>query len=338
MFEHHTVSPRQAFGTIAADDTRIVINISHGVGDSRFLVHLCEHLSEPNSYGKTIIPKLPESCLSFHWNDIKKSPPQLLCSTNPTISRLFPKLPIGPPSTYRFLTNYILEPITSFKCYNQQTGRVNGLTESMWMALALSTAARNGSLTGGFGLSTDLDLRRFLTPDQLAAGGKQNWVSTLPVNACAHPNQTVGEVANQMRSSLTQRIQNGEWLGVMRTAHNIVFRHPWRIDPPLPGLSIELSSVGPIRIKSPVKDCHISMICPDNQPYRGISLLNYSVQDLDRNETKWVGLYQHNTMEMNEREGKLMAESVRYAMKHLKFEQSIAQAIGEIQHFQESQE
>jgi hypothetical protein len=338
MFTKHTISPRQAFGTIAADDTRLVINISHAVGDSRYLVRLCEHLCDPDSYGKTNVPKLPESCLSFHRKGIKKASPLPLCSTNRTLTRLFPKLPIGGRDTYRFLTNYIYEPITSFKCYDRQTARVHGLTEAMWMALALSTAARNGGLAGGFGLSTVLDLRRFLTPEQLTTGGKQNWVSTMPVNGSAAAGQTVGEVAGQMRHLLTERIQSGEWLGMMRAAHNIVFRHPWRIEPPVPGLGIELSSVGPIRVRSPVADCHISMICPDNQPYRGISLLNYSVQHVDTGETTWVGLYQHNTMEMNEREGRLMAESVRYAMKNIAFEKTVGKAIEEIRRFQEGQE
>jgi hypothetical protein len=159
------------------------------------------------------------------------------------------------------------------------------------MALALSTAAADGGLAGGLGLLTVHDLRRFLTPEQLSTGGKQNWVSTMPITGSATADQTVGKVAKGMRDRLTQRIEKGEWLGIMRTTHNTVFRHPWRMDPCAPGLGIELSSVGPIRVKYPVENCHISMNCPNYQPYRGISLLNYSVEHLDRNETNWVGLY-----------------------------------------------
>jgi hypothetical protein len=199
MFDNHTISPRKVFGTIAADDTRIVININHAVGDSRFLVGLCEHICDPVSYGKTNVPELPDSCYGFFWKRIKMAVPQTRCSTNPTLTRLFPKFEVGEKEAHRFVTYYVREPIHAFKCYDHKSGKAYCMTEAMWMALALSTVAYNGVFTGSFGLSTLVDLRRFLTSEQLATGGKQNWVSTIPVIGRARPDQTVGEVAKEMR-------------------------------------------------------------------------------------------------------------------------------------------
>jgi hypothetical protein len=207
----------------------------------------------------------------------------------------------------------------------------------MWMALALSTAAHRGGLEGGFGLSTVLDVRRFMSDAELQSGGKQNWVTTLPVTGRPRADQTVGAVAREMRERLESRIEKGAWLGMMRTTRRIVFSPPWRPPPCSPGLGIELSSVGPIRIKRPLENCHLTMIVPDDQPYRGISLLNYSVDHVDRGETEWVGLYQHNTMEMCEREGRLLAESVRFAMKNIGFDTTVGKAIETLKRFQDTQ-
>jgi hypothetical protein len=49
IYANHTPGWRDVLATIAATDTRVVLNVQHSVGDSRYLVGLYKHLSPPPS-------------------------------------------------------------------------------------------------------------------------------------------------------------------------------------------------------------------------------------------------------------------------------------------------
>ena len=65
MYRTHTPNFRKAFGTIAADDHRIVVNASHICGDGVFIAKLLEHLSKPSEYGKTHVAPIPLSAHEY---------------------------------------------------------------------------------------------------------------------------------------------------------------------------------------------------------------------------------------------------------------------------------
>jgi hypothetical protein len=161
MFALHMLSPWKVFETIAASERRIVVNISHAVGDSR-------DISNRAQSGKTTVPLLPESCSLFHWNSMKNSRPECECSLNPKLSRVFPRAPIAQ-SDLRFLTHYIYKPVSLFRCFDRGKSARDDRVD------ADGACAVTGGLSGGFRLPTVLALRRFLTDEQIATGGKQNW-------------------------------------------------------------------------------------------------------------------------------------------------------------------
>jgi hypothetical protein len=137
-----------------------------------------------------------------------------------------------------------------------------------------------------------------------------------------------------MRAALERKLADGWWLAHMRSVYEIVMHQAQSPQKP-PGLGIELSSVGPIRIRPPVKDCHITMVVPGNRPYEGISFLNYSLTNLDTGDTQFLGQFQHTTMELNKEDGRLLRDSVRYSLQNTDTEQTIGDAIDDIRRFQD---
>jgi hypothetical protein len=90
-----------------------------------------------------------------------------------------------------------------------------------------------------------------------------------------------------------------------------------------------------VNVKRPLKDCHITMLAPDTRKYEGISFLNYSVNYAEEQRAEFVGQFQHTTMELNEEDGRLLRDSVRYSLQTTTPEQTIGEAIDAIRRFQD---
>jgi hypothetical protein len=332
IFKSHTPPSSEVLGTIAADENRLVVNILHSVADSRYLVRLIEHLSNPAAYGTKNSSLLPSSAFNYFSKQISAREPLRTCATEPLISRVLLKKPLVPQKKSEFLINYLVEPSTALKSFDPKTRTSRKMTELMWTSLMLSTSAFNGQLMPA-GLSTVVDLRRFLTPEQLSDNSWQNTVASIQIRADLTLDRTVEEVTKEMREQLELKIERGDWLGHMHTVRNCVFK-PWIKVPPPPGLGIEMSSIGVINIKKPVKNALITMMCPGHQVYQGISFLNQSIRNLDEGTTTYIAQFQHTTQELNREDGLVLAESVRYALKNIGPEMRIGDAVEKVLKFQ----
>jgi hypothetical protein len=332
MYKAHTPKASDILGTIAADENRLVVNVSHSVADGRFLVGLAEHLCNPEAYGKRNTSLIASSAFDYFGKQIASHEPLPMCSSDEKLSRVFPKQQPVPQKKSEFLTHYLVEPTTNLKSYDPKTGKSRRMTELMWAALMLATAAFNENLMPA-GLSTVIDLRRFLKEDQLGDNSAQNSVGAIQIHANMTPDRTIDEVTSEMRDQLEMKIRRGDWLGYLRAAYNNVWR-PWRANKPVPGLGIQMSSIGLIRVRKPVTDALITMQCPGSQVYEGISFPNQSIRNLDDGTTKFVGSFQHTTQELHRDEGRLLAESVRYALKNIDWGVRIGDAVDAVRNFQ----
>jgi hypothetical protein len=281
------------------------------------------------------VPPFSESAYHFFAKQIAEAKPLPTAVTSPHIMRLFPRRAPAAVRDAKFVTEYIREPTSSFRCYNPATGRASGMTESMWLAMTLSGAAFQGGLGDHFGLSTIIDLRRFAPNEFVARGGCQNWVASIQLPVRPTVDTKVGDVARQMRTMLEERIKRGDWIGHMRSVSDRVWR-PWAAPKYLPGLTLELSNIGQVNIKRPMVDCCITLGCPDWMKYQGISFPTHAIKDLDTGRTRFVGELQYNTREFAKEDGHLIAESIRYALRNIGFEMRVGQAIDQIKQFQQS--
>jgi hypothetical protein len=328
----HPPRPRTAMATIAAGGNRVAINICHSLADARYLVRITEHLSDPTRYKSLKTPRLSESFYDYFAPEIAASTPWLTCSTNPDITRIRPKSAVDPPSASRFVTQYLREPISSLPFFDAAAGRTSRMKELIWMGLALSNLAWGGT---GFGCSNVIDLRRYRPPGD-ATDALQNWVGLVQLSLKPSMEARIADVAAQMTNLLHEKIAKKEWLRQCKLIHNTVWR-PWiKTAPEQPFLGVEMSSVGLMTIKPPLTNAHLTMTVPDGKRYQGISFLNYSLRDLGKQQTTFVGMFQHTTQELNPKDARIIVDSIGYVMKNIDFNRTIGDAVEEVRRFQES--
>lgn len=330
MYRTHTPNFRKAFGTIAADDHRIVVNASHICGDGVFIAKLLEHLSKPSEYGKTHVAPIPLSAHEYFESEImKRKDLPIVCAEDPLISRIIGKLPQEKKNP-EFKFQYIKEPIQNFTCYNPSKQKCERMSESLWTSIGLANAAHRGTLDG-FGQSTVVDLRR-VTPHKDLVSGMQNWIASVPVHGKPTMEMTLEELGNQMRHDFQRRITNKDYLGHMKAVWNAIYR-PWKSNP-IPGLGLEMSSVGQINIRNPIRNVHMTLQSPPHLNLQSVSCLSYTVNHLDNKTQNFLAEMQYTTHELHPDEARVIGESVRYAMKNFGGKMTVGAALSELEEFQ----
>jgi hypothetical protein len=206
------------------------------------------------------------------------------------------------------------------------------MKELIWMGLSLSNLAWGGT---GFGCSMVADLRRYRPPCD-ATEALQNWVGFVQLSVKPSMDARIEDVAAQMRTQLEEKLARKEWLRQCKLVHNTIWR-PWiKAAPEQPLLGVEMSSVGLMTIKPPVTNAHITMTIPDGQRYQGISFLNYSLRDLGKQQTTFVGMFQHTTQELSPKDAQVIVDSIGHVMKNIDFNRTVGDAVDEVRRFQES--
>ena len=331
MFEAHTPDPKQALATIAADDTRIVVNAIHSCGDGTWVARLLEHICHPENYGQRPTAPLPHSIYHTWKRDYDKLQlnETMSCASNTKISRVTPRLP-PPTDTPSFKIHYVREPLTNLSCYNPVTNRCHKLSESLWTSLGLSNAAYIGKLMP-FGQTTVFDLRRVFAGAGVEA---QNYVASLPVWANATRDKTIAQLGLEMRRQFEDLVRNKQFLLYMKETDDAVFRN--KSADPAPGLGIEMSSIGEINIQYPVNDIHFTMHVLGNFPMNCVSFLSYTTSHKERKTKEFVGQLHYTTMDLHPEDARVLCEGVRYALKNFSAKKNVGAAFDELVELQRS--
>lgn len=332
MYRTHTEKLTKAFGSIARDDHRIVVNSSHICNDGVYLARLIEHLSHPELYGTRNALSLPRSGTQDFEHDVFTAPDYpACCGSDALISRIHQK---HHDTVSKYNIDLLEMPISKFASYNKEDDSIHNLSEALWTTMALANAAHNNRSLSGFGISTVLDLRRILSKEDRKALDLQNYIASMPV--CGYPtmDMTIGDLSKRMRDDFNYKLKNKYYFGHMKSVHAAVFRF-WKTRETA-GLGIEMSSIGPIRIQNPVKDCCITLSSPDDKPLTSTSLMNYTIIDETKQTKKFVGQLQYITAELSERDANAYLKSIEYGFENFKDSMPISKAIDELAHFQAS--
>ena len=107
---------------------------------------------------------------------------------------------------------------------------------------------------------------------------------------------------------------------------------PWKVPTPK-GIALESSSIGPVKIKSPVRDVWFSLISPDSDKLNQTSFMTYTLNNLDTNEKRFIGQFQFNSQELNREDGQHFADLLEFSMKHLRYDMTVREAVHTIRDF-----
>ena len=183
-----------------------------------------------------------------------------------------------------------------------------------------------------FAISTVYDLRRILTPEHAKNPAVQNYIASVLAEAKPKLNMTLLELGQKMRASFNQNLASQHYFGHMYNVWEAVWR-PWRSPNPK-GLGMEVSSVGPIKLKPPVKDAWIVLRSPDSYGLQSTSFLSFSL--LGPQKKEFAATFQYCSNEMHPLDGKKIAKSIEFCLRNLKDNMTVQEAIDSIKFYQKS--
>lgn len=331
MYKTHTPSPFKTWGTIAADETRLVINTSHAAGDGRHQRHLIEHLCNPlESWTAPPVPMAPYSKFASELSKIK-IPREFTCGSEPRSCRLFPRLPVDTKKTAKYEIGVIRKDVRHLKCWSDASQRLKGLTESMWVAMGLMAAAQTRSFPANFGICTCFDLRSCISEEERQDKSIQDFFAGICARATPSMDMTLGQLGDSMRQNFNQNVKNRMYIDYMKSVWASVCK-PWIVPQPK-GVGLEVSSIGPIRIRKPVKDAYVSLMTPDNYALGSLCLMSYSIVNEDTGRNEYIGHTQYNTLEVSRTEGDLFTKGIEHAMTKFDRTKTVREALDELKVF-----
>ena len=174
-------------------------------------------------------------------------------------------------------------------------------------------------------------MRRTLPPEALNDPAWGECIASVPVNAKPTMPMTLEQLGKEMRNNFNERMKNKDYLSHMRSTWEAIFR-PWR-NPIPPGIALETSSMGPIHIKPPVVDAWTSLISPDKNVLNQTSFMTYTLDNKAKNETSFVGQFQANSAEFNEKDGDTFIKMLEFSLKNLNYKMTVKEALDAISNF-----
>ena len=334
LYKENTPNANESLGSIAYDDTRIVIGTSHICGDGTHHARMIEHLCNPEEKWPNAV--LPESPTHYFYDQIfnKKDGKNnaFVCENDPDVTRVISKRKPASKKDAEFVAEAIKIPFEEMACYDRFTKKCHGISEAQMIANGLSAAAYQDKIDP-FGISTVYNLRKILTPQQRKNPEIQNFIASVLVDAKPTPDMTLGELSLSLRSCLKRREANQAYFGHLYNMWEVVF-HPSNVSSQ-EGIGMEVSSVGKINVKSPVKDAWLVLRSPNENEMASTSFLSFSL--IGEEKRNFMATFQFCSNELNKLDGLKIAHSVDFCLRNLKNKMTVKEAINYIKEFQKTQ-
>lgn len=323
LFLNHTPSPDKCLASIGTNRNKICLSVNHLCADGAFMKELVENLPLPNQI--EVPNMIPKSCYQTFSEEIKKYKPD--CGEEPILSRLIPKK--KPDCSAKIVrTAFYKSKVNELSCYSK--GKVTRLTDMLWATSSLAIAAMNGNIST-VGALTVLNMRPYVkqpfNPFSIC-----NHYSIVITSSNVRLDQHVSDLARNMREDFTRKKMNGEQFAYLASLNQPQSQENELIPSP-PGLVMELSNAGAIRVKRPIKDIFIATAMPSCQ-MGGSSLLSYSTMcDNPENDIINTG-FLFSDQDLNSFEAERFAASIDYGLKHVRMNDKICDAIKILSDFQ----
>ena len=306
---------------IAANDTKMVLNVSHGIGDGGYLLKMIDFVVNDRKIPDEIpcleIPpevlmakELAQLTPDIHWKDDSK------------LTRIYTKK--KPEELKKVTDNDIMEipgfrsNVKELQCYNKETGKVSGLTESIWTAITLSAQAWNGKLSK-IGVTTCLDMRQHMKLN-CPEWGDGTVFSIIGHDAPLRPNESLKSLAKSLRENFNKRMQSIDRFAFIRG------------DPYVDDLMFECSHLGRVKIRPPVKDAWMQVEMAEMDMIYLISVLTYAIDNGHKNEL--IGTVRFPAIKFHSSEAKILRDSIKFCLEKIPMNMTVQEAYDVIQKYQ----
>jgi len=322
IYENHSPNFSERLASIGANRDTIVLNCGHICADGRYLIGILQRLLDPKF--KPAESSFPADVEQIFEKELKTyDQPIEHFFVDPTLTRVLPRRPVT--KTYLHCPYVFLSsPVQEFQCYDARTGRVHGLTEALWTCSVLSANAFNNRISQS-GVASCIDMREF-TPSAKADWSLCNYYSNINVSAGLSADQSIRELGSAMRRDFKAKLENGFHYAFFKSLTN---EAPGRA---LPGIGLELSNMGPVKVREPIVDAYIRSSISDQTGEPFLSFSTFSVVNSKSNI--WRANVRYRSALIDRRDAEAVAQGALFAMKQLPDTTSVGEAVREIQKFQ----
>lgn len=322
--EHRPIASKR-LASIAVSDTKVAFAASHLLCDGGFCVRMLDRITSNIHEVAPLLPRPVEDVFSkeladpnldvqghvndvwklarVHWSDEaeKNLPEDVRCRY-----------------LYKFLK------VEELSCWDKNKQRFNGLTENLWLSMALSYAAFSNTLER-LGCSTCVDLRQLLkSPPDLSVGNCFSAVAVKPEGFTRE--MTLGQIGELMRKDLTLKKNSGGFLASVKGGLG-----GYSVSPPKSAFA-ELSSVGRMNLKEPIVDVWVQQTMKS----RGIESImpTLSFTTTGDCERKIAIRNQYSPTVVTDRMANILHQSIVYALKTMTMDTPVTTAFEELRRFQ----
>lgn len=309
----------KSLATISANENIIALNINHVCGDGGYLKNLIEKIQNVDIPESGPFPIPLEHFYRKHIDSAKggyervDNDTELIRINTTPAKKSVTGLPV---KTYPFT-------IRSSELSAFQNPKRGNLTEALWTSMSLTAMAFNDKISDP-GCSTCVNMRHLLDPtvsDRLDVCN--NYSSITATGRITSEKMTVREVGKAMRRDFDRRVSEGGLFSYLKALE---------ADRPnigLPGVGIEISNVGPVKIKEPIEDVHMSISMTSDYVQDVFSALSFSViSDFDN---KIIVRSRYGPNKVGEAEALDITRGIEFALRNVDFDIPICDAISEIQ-------
>lgn len=326
MYLNYTPDWSKRMASIAVTKDIVVVNTSHLCADGAFLVNMLNHCLDDDIGEPASLP-LPSQDVYKRFFEEFKNKNSLDLYTNNDLTQLPLTRKVvdeGKKRRAMFIDSKI--NALSTQCYDPETKKVKGLTELLWSSAILSVCAMKNKIDK-FGIMNATDWRKFLKPSEINLS-HCNHFSLLRIAAPnIRPTNTIRDLHLSLRNDLTKKLSDGS----VFASYLVPFESPY----PKAAL-IDVSNLGPLKIKEPIVDFCIHSGMSNLSPRGVLFLISYSKISKTKNEIMTQLTFDQDSIPITV--GKRFNDSVLFAMQNIPLDIKIDDAVKQIQKYQRKHE
>ncbi|OHS99611.1 hypothetical protein TRFO_33872 [Tritrichomonas foetus] len=331
----------KTLANIAVDDHRVAVNVSHMVCDGGFFVDLFKRITE-----NRVLPNDPNGFLPYKMeelfkNEVENTDPKLVKAHVDSV-KLLSAVNWSHSSTNDSIMDcksvYVENEVKNMRFTKDKVG----LTDSLWTSLALAYNAHSGSLDhlfnqnsnmnifdknqlhNIFGVSTCVDLRNKLLPEQINKNVCNNFTSifVIPNMSNLTERSTIRELAVEMRKDFLTKRDNGSFFATIKAILN---GFP---EQPTPTAYAEVSHIGRFVMKPPIVDVYIGQTMK-SKPIEMLMPLSVFSKSSETTNTV-ITRMQYSPTVMTEKDAQTITNMVVHALRNIPNDVTIREAYEEL--------
>ena len=313
----------QSLSTIACNDSIVVMNSNHLCCDGGFLTYMLEKCAAKEMGHAAMFPQMIDHV--FAKQLAAAPPPETHFDNSESLSRI----PWNRDSAVKEtdLTSQVVfrRKASDLQVFDRATGKVRGLTESLWTSLSLTLSAMSNTFHG-IGSNTCVNLRQMLNHESIDLSISNSYTRLNILAKGVTPNMTLSDAFRLLRKDFETKKSNGSFFTALKL--NLV---GFPADPN-PGSFGQVTNVGPLKLHHPITDIWIQQSVFCRAAERCFSLLSFSVIDPPRNDIVCALRYAPSVTPL--RDAVKVAKSVEYIMTSIPTTTPISEVIAAAQKIQ----